>query len=88
MPTTRPTQTVTQPLSSIHAASIPGEVLGFENLVYSIFEFVNIMVETNRFRPVVRKALTDLIYYVIVYMQITEDQVGSRGSSRDLPHLA
>ncbi|MEQ2218849.1 Importin 9 [Xenoophorus captivus] len=53
----------------------PGEVLGFENLVFGIFEFVHTLLENNKFKSTVRKALPELIYYIILYMQITEDQV-------------
>lgn len=52
-----------------------GEVLGFENLVFSIFEFVHALLENSKFKSTVRKALPELIYYVILYMQITEEQV-------------
>lgn len=52
-----------------------GEVLGFENLVFSIFEFVHTLLENNKFKTTVKKALPELIYYIILYMQITEDQV-------------
>lgn len=52
-----------------------GEVLGFENLVFSIFEFVHTLLENNKLKSTVRKALPELIYYIILYMQITEDQV-------------
>lgn len=54
---------------------ITGEVLGFENLVFSIFEFVHTLLENSKFKTTVKKALPELIYYVILYMQITEDQV-------------
>ena len=52
-----------------------GEVLGFENLIYSVFEFINALIETSKFRTTVKKAMDDLLYYIILYMQITEDQV-------------
>ena len=52
-----------------------GQVLSFENLVYSIFDFVTVLVETPKFRNSVKQGLDDLVYYVIVYGQITEDQV-------------
>ncbi|KAM4582804.1 importin-9 [Fundulus diaphanus] len=52
-----------------------GEVLGFENLVFGIFEFVHTLLENSKFKSTVRKALPELIYYNILYMQITEDQV-------------
>lgn len=52
-----------------------GEVLGFENLVFSIFEFVHTLLEKNKFKSTVKKALPELIYYIILYMQITEEQI-------------
>uniref|UniRef100_A0A8C5JFW7 Importin 9 n=1 Tax=Junco hyemalis TaxID=40217 RepID=A0A8C5JFW7_JUNHY len=52
-----------------------GEVLGFENLVFSIFEFVHALLENNKFKSTVKKALPDLIYYILLYMQITEEQI-------------
>ncbi|XP_066883101.1 importin-9 isoform X4 [Kogia breviceps] len=52
-----------------------GEVLGFENLVFSIFEFVHALLENSKFKSTVKKALPELIYYLILYMQITEEQI-------------
>ncbi|XP_071477109.1 importin-9-like [Diadema antillarum] len=52
-----------------------GEVLGFENLVFSIFDFVSAMIDTPKFRGTVRKLCDQLLYYVLLYMQITEEQV-------------
>uniref|UniRef100_A0A3Q3JF31 Importin N-terminal domain-containing protein n=1 Tax=Monopterus albus TaxID=43700 RepID=A0A3Q3JF31_MONAL len=45
------------------------------NLVFSIFEFVHTLLENNKFKSTVKKALPELIYYIILYMQITEDQI-------------
>lgn len=33
------------------------------------------LLENSKFKSTVRKALPELIYYVILYMQITEEQV-------------
>uniref|UniRef100_A0A8D0L9J8 Importin 9 n=1 Tax=Sphenodon punctatus TaxID=8508 RepID=A0A8D0L9J8_SPHPU len=52
-----------------------GEVLGFENLVFSIFEFVHALLENHKLKSTVKKALPELIYYIILYMQITEEQI-------------
>ncbi|XP_006822545.1 importin-9 [Saccoglossus kowalevskii] len=60
-----------------------GEVLGFENLVFSIFDFVHGLVETPRFRSTIIKSLDDIVYYIILYMQITEEQVKSWTSNPD-----
>lgn len=51
-----------------------GEVLGFENLVFSIFEFVHALLENSKFKSTVKKALPELIYYLILYMQIDPPQ--------------
>ncbi|KAK7102594.1 importin-9-like [Littorina saxatilis] len=52
-----------------------GEVLGFENLVYSVFEFVHALIDITRFRSTIKGTIDQIIYYVIVYMQMTEDQI-------------
>ncbi|KAJ9582618.1 hypothetical protein L9F63_023037 [Diploptera punctata] len=54
-----------------------GEILGFENLVFSIFEFVHALVECPKFSKTVQLALTDLLYYLILFMQITQEQIRS-----------
>ena len=52
-----------------------GEVLSFENFIYSIFEFITALVETPRFKSTVKNYLEDIMFYTMVYMQITEEQV-------------
>ncbi|GFO07409.1 importin-9 [Plakobranchus ocellatus] len=52
-----------------------GDVLGFENLVYTVFEFVHSLIESSKFRSTVKKTVDQIIYYIIIYMQMTEDQV-------------
>lgn len=61
----------------------PGEVISFENLVSSIFEFVHALVETPRFRSAVRDGISQIIYYIILFMQITEEQVATWTASPD-----
>lgn len=63
-----------------------GEVLGFENLVFSIFEFVHALLENSKFKSTVKKALPELIYYIILYMQITEEQVSGARRQASLLH--
>ncbi|XP_064632245.1 importin-9-like [Lineus longissimus] len=52
-----------------------GEILGFESLVFSVFEFIHGLIDTSKFRNIVKKYLDQLVYFVILYMQITEEQV-------------
>ena len=47
-----------------------GEVLGFENLVFAIFEFVHALVDSNKFRSAVKAGLSELMYYIVIYMQV------------------
>ncbi|GBL76601.1 Importin-9 [Araneus ventricosus] len=60
-----------------------GEVLGFENLVFSIFEFINVLVESSKYRNYIKDGMTDLIYYILLYTQITEEQTKSWSSNPD-----
>ncbi|KAK6177118.1 hypothetical protein SNE40_015285 [Patella caerulea] len=60
-----------------------GEILGFENLVYSIFEFVHGLIETSKFRSTVKKTVNDIIYYIVIYMQMSEDQIRLWSNSPD-----
>ena len=43
--------------------------------MYSVFEFIHIMIDSSKFRSTVKKTIDQILYYVITYMQITEDQV-------------
>ena len=43
--------------------------------MFAIFEFVHALVETPKFRGAVKAGLSDLMYYIVLYMQITEEQV-------------
>lgn len=52
-----------------------GEVLSFENFIYSIFEFITALVETPRFKKTVKDYLEDIMLYTMIYMQIREEQV-------------
>ena len=47
-----------------------GEVLGFENLVFAIFEFVHALVESSKFSSAVKAGLSELMYYIVIYMQV------------------
>ena len=46
------------------------QVLGFENLVFAIFEFVHALVETPKFKGAVKTGLSELMYYIVLYMQV------------------
>lgn len=54
-----------------------GQVLSFDNLVYSIFEFVGTLIDNKKFCDSVKNGLDDLVYYIIVYGQVTEEQINT-----------
>ncbi|XP_076807350.1 importin-9-like [Clavelina lepadiformis] len=60
-----------------------GESISFGNLAYSIFDFVESLLDTNKSKKVVKKSLSELVYYLIMYMQMTEEQMYSWIESPD-----
>lgn len=52
-----------------------GEILGFETVVFHVFDFIHALVESSKFKAVVKTHLEQLLYFLLVYMEITEDQV-------------
>lgn len=44
-------------------------------MILQMFEFIHDVIECGKFRALLRNVLGDLIYIIIVYMQITEEQV-------------
>ncbi|XP_015915649.1 importin-9 [Parasteatoda tepidariorum] len=60
-----------------------GEVLGFENFVFGIFDFIITLVEGKKYRKCIRDSLADLLYYILLYMQITEEQIKIWNNSPD-----
>ena len=43
--------------------------------MFSVFEFIHGLIETPKFKKTVKMFLDELIYFLVLYMQITEDQV-------------
>lgn len=53
-----------------------GEVIGFENLIFSMFDFIIALVESGKYRQLVKKGVEHLFYYTVLFLQISEEQVG------------
>lgn len=51
------------------------EKTSFENLIYQLFEFIQVLKEKNKFKATIKKAIDELCYFAILYMQINDDQV-------------
>lgn len=60
-----------------------GEVIGFQSLIFSVFDMIETLLDMRKFRFTIKKSLEDLIYYLIMYMQITHDQARSWSEDPD-----
>lgn len=47
----------------------------FVKMILQIFELVHSIAENKKFKPLVKGVIADLIYVLILYMQITEEQI-------------
>lgn len=61
--------------NSINKFCILEEKTALENLVYQMFEFIVELKEKSRYRSTIKKAVDELCYYTILYMQITDDRL-------------
>ncbi|XP_067212892.1 importin-9 isoform X3 [Linepithema humile] len=52
-----------------------GEVINFNSLIIAIFEFVQTIVDRKRFINLLDNMLPEVMYYLIIFMQITFDQI-------------
>lgn len=57
-----------------------GEVYGVQSLVLAIFEFVQALIESAKLQDPVHKGMEDLLYYLIVYMQVGRRRISQRNS--------
>uniref|UniRef100_A0A1A9WEJ2 Importin N-terminal domain-containing protein n=1 Tax=Glossina brevipalpis TaxID=37001 RepID=A0A1A9WEJ2_9MUSC len=51
------------------------ELTNFTNMIVQIFEFIQCIIGAGKFRATIKNVLTDLIYIVIVYIQVPEEQI-------------
>ncbi|CAF0841637.1 unnamed protein product [Rotaria sp. Silwood1] len=54
-----------------------GETLSFECLIYSLFEFVQVLMDLSMYKNSVKSSMEELCYYLILCMQITEEEYDS-----------
>lgn len=59
----------------IFAGSVEGESLGSEALIYSVFEFINVLVDLPKLHAVIKENIQQLLYYVTIYAQMSTCQV-------------
>lgn len=54
-----------------------GESTGFESYLYAIIDFVNAIFESPKYRLMIHPVLPELLYYILYYIQITDEQIES-----------
>ncbi|KAK0168636.1 hypothetical protein PV327_002414 [Microctonus hyperodae] len=52
-----------------------GEIINFNNLIIAIFEFIHSMIDHKRFSSLLNSLLREAMYYSIIFMQITDEQI-------------
>jgi len=52
-----------------------GEVINFNNLIIAIFELVQTILDRKKFTNLLDNRLPEIMYYLIIFMQITVDQI-------------
>ncbi|CAD7093271.1 unnamed protein product [Hermetia illucens] len=50
------------------------ELSNFTTMIIQVFEFIQCIIVSGKFRSIIKNVLTDLIYIIIVYIQVTEEQ--------------
>lgn len=61
-----------EPLNSPFLAD--DELSNFTTMIIQVFEFIQCIIVSGKFRSIIKNVLTDLIYIIIVYIQVTEEQ--------------
>ena len=52
-----------------------GEVIGQESLIFAVFEFINVIGESDLLHPLLLPILPQLVHVLLLHMQITQEQV-------------
>lgn len=52
-----------------------GEVIGQESSIFAVFEFISMLGESDSYQTLLPPILPQLMYLLLVYLQITEHQV-------------
>uniref|UniRef100_A0A1A9UF49 Importin N-terminal domain-containing protein n=1 Tax=Glossina austeni TaxID=7395 RepID=A0A1A9UF49_GLOAU len=69
------TETSPFPVAYGDSSDDEDELTNFTNMIVQIFEFIQCVIGAGKFRATIKNVLTDLIYIVIVYIQVPEEQI-------------
>lgn len=67
--------------------SFLGEMYCLSTLIQSIFEFVQALVESPKLKDPVHKGMDELLFYLIIYMQVTEHRSSRAAFNRSAIHI-
>ncbi|XP_055384402.1 importin-9 [Condylostylus longicornis] len=51
------------------------ELTNLTTMIIQIFEFIQCVIGGGKFRPIIKNVLTDLMYIMVVYIQVSEEQI-------------
>lgn len=57
------------------ACDSDGEVIGQESCIFAVLEFISVLGESRSFQSLLPPIFPHLLYLLIIYMQITHEQV-------------
>ncbi|XP_043478720.1 importin-9 isoform X2 [Leptopilina heterotoma] len=52
-----------------------GEIINFNNLIIATFDFIGALVENKKFSNLLENFQQDIMYYLILFMQVTDEQI-------------
>lgn len=63
------------PFSGNNGVEDEDESNDYQTLILQIFELINSVIESRKFKSIIKEVLTDLTYITILYVQMTNEQV-------------
>ncbi len=69
---------VNSDLLAEEACDSDGEVIGQESSIFAVLEFISVLGESDSFQALLPPIFPQLLYLLLVYMQITQEQVRPR----------
>uniref|UniRef100_A0A6B2EI92 Putative importin 9 n=1 Tax=Phlebotomus kandelakii TaxID=1109342 RepID=A0A6B2EI92_9DIPT len=66
---------VNRSMQSPFADDDDDESSNFSSMILQLFDFIQGIIESGKFKATIHSVLTDLIYIMVVFMQITEEQI-------------
>ena len=49
--------------------------MSLDKMIFALFDFIQVLIDCPKLRPLIIKSLQDLTYYIMIYSQITVSMV-------------